>query len=508
MNRTKRPTPKPVQQDSSEDDDFEDSDVDQFVGAKHRDDTLRPKTTVTRSEGYRGQPSQEKTAPVEATSKDVEPVEVKEPAFGSTSNILLLAMTRSAQPAPRQFKLENTFIPDCFNMFAAVLSMAKVLTDNQRLYEMIPDYTSIALYLYYSHVYFYQILRARDHINVITRLERRSLRIYETIGKPEAWPIATPMAGFIQALGACQVPDNMFSFIAPAFPDFTKFTSSKGLQGLNSIVGIGRVPIVPAFQQFLLNFSGNDAFYDTTTHTYHPQATPLSPTTAFVGLEASSATSNDFQTLAFSSAWSKAMETEEPIGLLARGGIMTRVARWGIPNIGDTHDFSAGMENFLFTDENNKSWMNRLLILSQGVNKFFPGSSNLGAIPPTTVTENFTLVKYSTTPERSRKRAANTWYHDREGWAINAYPKTYSNDIIPLIQAGIATSVRSEYTDQNIIPAALTNCFSHDSQGPYFVDTSASSRTEPLTQADVLNGLDPTTGLLELIFAVYNNDPK
>lgn len=371
-----------------------------------------------------------------------------------------------------------------------------------------PDYTSIALYLYYSHVYFYQILRARDSIGVLTRFERRSLRIYETVGKPESWPVAVPLSGFIQALGACEIPNKMFSIVAPAFPDFSKFTKGKALNGLSAIAGMGRIPIVPAFQQFLRNYANGTVHYDGNTHTYYPQATPLSAVQTFLGLTASTNNSNDFQTLAFNSAWKKASETEEPIGFYSRGGVMTRVARWEIPDINDTHDFASGMEKFLFTDENNIRWMSHLLRIAQGVNKFFPGSLNLGAIPPTTVTENFTLISYKIGGNNRRNRTTDQWYQPRSRWSLDAYPKTYSNDTIPLLQAAVATSTRSEYSGDQILPTTLALSFSNESIGPYFADVSATQITVPLTEADVLNGLDPVTGIEELIYELYDNDPK
>jgi len=491
------------QESSSEDDSFSDSEVEQFVQAPHRDDTLRPRTSNPRSSKTRGAAKQPKDAALEATHEEVEPVEAPAPKAGVSGATLMLAMTRHAKPSPRQFKADNHYIPDAGNMFEVVYQMTHLLQDNTKLYELVPDYTTIALNLYYGHVYFYQVLRARDAIGSLTRLERRSLRIYESIGKPEAWPIACPLTGFVQALGACEIDDKMFSIITPAFPVWT-FTARQGLTGLGSTPGAGRVPIIPAYQQFLHLYGAKQAHYDDATQSYRPIDAALSATNMFAGLKASTATSTDFQTLAFNSAWNMAMETEEPIGPMSRGGIMTRVHRWSIPAVENTLDIGASLENFLFPDQDNMRWMHQLLKLSAGVNKFFPGSTNLGAIPPTTVRENFVKVEYNRTTARTAE--TEKWYHTRSNWSITATADTYGDSVNPLVQMGIASSTHAVFTD-GIRPALIANAFSPVATGPYFV-TTGTDITVPIVQSDIFKIHDPVDGLTELLFSLYDNDPK
>jgi len=508
MNRTQKKF-SPKYKDAEleiENGEYSDSEVDEFVERADRDDTLRPKTVVTRGTHYRGEPVQKKAHNVEATQKDIDVVQAKEPTFGATGAVLLLAMARHVEPVPRSFLGQNQYVPDCANMFETVAAMTKVISDNLKLYELIPDYSSIAITLYYSHVYFYQILRARDTVGTLDRFERRSLRIYETVGKPESWPIALPLSGFIQALGSCQLDNKMFSIVTPSFPDFAKFTSSKGLEGLSNVDGIGRVPIVPAYHKFLRNFAHRTAFYNDTDLKYYPTTTPLSDTNRFIGLASSTAASRDFQSLAFNSSWNEATETEEPVGYMSRGGVQIRTARWNIPDIGDTHDFSQGMEHFLFPDQRNIKWMSNLLRLSEAVNRFFPGSSNLGAIPPSTVAETFTDVHYYTSKEFTRTPAKDKWYQDRNNWSLDAKAKTFSDSTIPLIKMAVSTSTRSRY-DAHIIPENISNVFDPKSNGPYFIDPT-NETTVPLTESEVIKALDPTTGIQELTFSLYQNNPN
>lgn len=505
MNRTSRPPRYERPATEPEDNDFSDSEVEAFVQAPHRDDTVRPKTSVPKGQARRGKPQQERPEPLEATAESIEAVAKPEPKPGASGALFMMALARHIKPVPRLFQTQNTYIPDAGNMFIVVHQMTKLLTDNVALYERIPDYTSIALNLYYSHVYFYQILRARDAIGTLTRFERRSLRIYESIGKPEAWPIAIPMTGFIQALGACELDDKMYSFVSPAFPTWN-FTKDKALTGLSNAPGIGRTPIVPAYQEFLRLFGKktDGAYYDEDTQTYHPTTTPLSATNKFVGLEASLATSNDFQTLAFSSAWNDATETEEPVGSMSRGGVMTRVLRWHIPTIAETKDFTSGMENYLFTDLEDIQWMSNLLRISAGVNLFFPGSTNLGAIPPVTVRENFVQVQYK--KPTARVTEVNRWYQPRKAWKLNMQSDTYGDSVNPLIQMGVASSTNATF-EATIIPAGISTAFSPDRKGPFFVN-DGTTVTIPTLQAEVEDQVDVTTTINELLFTLYDNNPK
>jgi len=243
--------------------------AEQFAEAAVPDDSVRKDTSVTR-QTERRKPDQSRERASEATPFDVKPQRQVQPTYGSSGAQLLLALARHAVPAPITFEKSNEYIPDASNYMEAVYQMTHLLTDNQKLYELVPDYTSIALNLYYAHVYFYQVLRARDEIGILTRLQRRSLRIYNTIGKPESWPIATPLTGFIQALGAAESPDKMYSHVAPKLPGIDKFTSKKCLQGLKGVTGAGIVPIVPAYHEFLRLYATNKAHFDDDDLTFYP----------------------------------------------------------------------------------------------------------------------------------------------------------------------------------------------------------------------------------------------
>jgi len=502
--KSKRALPRrPDPVESSEDDSFTESEAEDFVQAKYKDDSRREKTTVTRTKQQRGAPQQERPDNQEADAGNIEHVEKPEPRAGSSGFTLLLAMTRQTIPVPIQYHETNYYVPDCANMFVAIQEIGDIIATNTKLYEICPDFTTIGLSLYYAHVYHFQILRAREEIGTNTRFDRRSLRIYESIGRPESWPIAAPLTGFIQALGAAESPDKMYSTISPALPDTSLFTSKKALADLQLVKGIGRTPIVPAIQEFLRRYGTNQTYYDSGTATYQPVETPFDLTTKhFLGIGTSTSASLDFQTLALSSGWNKPAETEEPIGFFSTGQRQTRVLRWAIPTVSDTADFKDSLESYLFGDQMHLKWMTNLLRLAQAVNKFFPGSTNLGAIPGVTRMETFSNIEFNRPTNRVLE--ADKWYSERNKWSLTIKAKTFGDESTPFIMAAAATSTNSQY-NKNLIPVSLASPFSPIRKGPYFGAPTIPNGAEPLVQCEGIDRQDPTDSLHELINGMYDN---
>lgn len=498
----KAPRPPPVHETSSEDDSFTESEVEEFVAAPVKDDTRRKRTEVKRNPRARGSAIQERPHAKEADASAIEQPSEPELQPGSAGQLLLLAMTRQTIPVPILYHETNTYIPDCANMFIAVKEICDLIHTSTKLAEICPDFSSIGLSLYYAHVYHFQILRAREEAGTITRFERRSLKIYESISKPEGWPIAAPLSGFVQALGAAQPYDRMYSTVSPALPDYAHFTSKQALQGLSTSSGIGRTPIVPAVQEFLRLYSSGKAVFNDETATYTPIATPLgAQTEQFLGLTSSGVDSLDFQTLTHSSGWFRPSETEEPIGYFSSGQRQTKILRWAIPTVSPTADFSA-LETYLFSDQNRTKWISNLLRVSDAVCKFFPGSTNLLAIPPLTRMETFTQIKLSKSADRPV--LADVWYNDREGWKLTLKAKSFGDESTPFVMASAATATNSEYGTP-LIPSSLSAPFAPNRVGPYFGNPSISEGVAPLDQCEAIDRQDPTDQLNELINSMFDN---
>jgi len=459
---------------------------------------------LVRRPNARGSAQQQNPQATEATHEAVEEVR---PAVVTTAThrAFLLALGRNSIQAPLTYPEVNHYIPDSGNMFYVIYEITRAIGDNTLLFERCPGYNSLALFTYYGFVYYYQILRARDATGYLTRLERRSLKIFESIGKPESWPIATPLIGFVQALGACESPDKMFSYVIPAFARFASFTAKKSLTGLSTVTGAGRIPLIPALQEYLRRFGNDDTEYDKTHLVFYPADTPLSNTNTFVGLEASDATDNDFQTLAFNQAWMTPSETSEPIGNYTIGQKQASVARWRVPKVDDKEDFTQ-METFLFGDGEHIHWIKELIKISAHVNRFFPGSTNMSAIPSTTTMENFTPLTFQKAGT-ARAAAKDTWFYGRTNWTITSKANYYGDQSTPMVVAALSTATNSSF-DASVIPAALDVPFRPSRSGPYFTDVTG-QRTVPVPQSEGVKQQDPMSRASEIINStMYDNEGK
>jgi len=249
-------------------------------------------------------------------------------------------------------------------------------------------------------------------------------------------------------------------------------------------------------------YAHNNAHYDSDESVYYPTDPELKSDNKFLQLAESKRTSLDFQTLAMNGTWNQSMETEEPIGIISRGGIQKRVKRWHIPSISDDTDFTQ-LENFLFVDTEDITWFRHLIKMAGRVNYFFPGSGNLSQIPAVTTTETFTKMAYKARTARVLKD--DTWYYNRKGWKFDYNAKFYGTTSNMLLIMAAATSVYTEY-DATIIPAAIKAPFEGKATGPYFVNETGEN-TVPIDQSDCINRIDPTNNLIELIEKLFDNNP-
>jgi hypothetical protein len=509
MNRTrpsgrKYVTKPPPQAQQSEDDSFEDTDAEELAHAVVPDDTRRKKATPPDRKAARGDAQQKKEQHTEAPPDAIE--EVKEPVITTgTSFTFLLAIGRNSVEDPISHPKVSTYIPDSGNMFMTIHYMVQAFGENTRLFEICPDFSSIAFSLYYGYLYYYQILRARDAVGVLTRLERRSLKIFESIGKPESWPIATPLAGFVQALGSCESPDKMYSYVAPSFPDFSKLTAAESLSTIHLVEGVSRAPLIPAQQEMLHRFGRDTLHYNDDTLRFEPTTTPLSDTNQFLGIKRSLATTANFQTLAFNQAWDYPHETSEPIGNYTIGQRQARTRRWNIPTITDTSNLNA-LENFLFGDGSQVTWIRQLQRISAHVNNFFPGSTNLGAIPPTTTMENFTSVHFRIkSATHHRIPVTDRWVTTRSNWIMTTKAKYFGDTSTPLVVASKSTATNSSF-DVSVVPALVALSYQSQHVGPYFVNDAGTDVSVPVTQSEGVDQQDPTVRISEIInSSMYNN---
>jgi len=401
----------------------------------------------------------------------------------------------------------SSFIPSAGNLFMMLYEMTSLLVDNTLLHEMYPGFCSVSLYLYYSHVYYYQVLRAREATGhgVLSRIERRVLTLYKQVGPPESWPIAAPLIGFISSIGSHKSENPMFSWIVPSLPDLsvnhsgTATTPTYSLTGLSEVTSASLIPIVPAYQQFLHNIGEDTAKFEN-EHLY-PKGSATLGTSTFLGLASSATTAASFQTLAFNEAWNAAPENASLNGQIEFDTKRKIIKRWKVPTIPDTAELT-NLQAFLgLGDSTPHEWMKHLLTTSAFANRFFPGSTTLAEISPVTSLGRLIHVKYDVITARTA--AANTWYHGRTNWKIsyNGYSNTESGIIDSKI--GIVAAVNAEYSN-NTFPTNARRVNAHRT-GPFFTDqnTAGHERSETfITEGQ--SGVDPARRFSELLSSYFD----
>lgn len=358
----------------------------------------------------------------------------------------------------------SEYIPTAYNMFTMLLHMAELLAENTYLHEICPDFFSPSLYLYYSHVVYFQILRARQAAGpgILTRLEKRILTNYERIGPAEAWPIAAPLIGFVQALGCHKPADTYYSWIVPKLPDFSQFGANAGLTNLAAVTGMLRLPIVPAYQKLLRNFGSNTARYQ--NGSLNPQPTVDAGNT-FIGIGATTSTTAPFVSLTNNLCWIPAAETGQDYGIIKTAVKRARIGRYNVPDRADNVSLD-NVENFLGFDPNHSfNWMAMPVKIASIVNRFFPGSTNLSQIPPMTTLSTYTHVVMSRT---APTLADGTWYYKREGIKEAFYGFSNTEEGVLETRLGLGFAVNSEFT-ADFFGSGVANADPARS-GPFFLD--------------------------------------
>jgi len=515
MNRTRpqtrsrkpkrQPDPAPPS-DDSEEYISSDSELENDLNMPKKDDTRRPPPKRP-NQARKGQTDgQSRDFPgaeerIEDTIVVREKVEHKVPAHIAIlqASVYHVGISTVSRPA------SSSYIPTAMNLFAMISAIVDSLVENSRLHEFCPEFFSPCIYLYYGHVVYFHILRARlaAGSDILTRTEKRILTAYERIGPAESWPIAAPLVGFIQALGSHKSADSYYSWIVPKFPDFSQLETGNGLSRLEHVAGLTRLPIVPALQKVVYNFASGTAIF---AHgQLQPIQSPLSATQQFIGIASSAENSSSFNSLAFNSCWNLPAESGQDYHNIKQQVKRRRLSRWSIPDVPNVATLNTA-ENFLGFDTNSSfDWMKHLLNHSAAMNRFFPGSTNLASIPPITTLGSLTHIEYS------RKElplvVKDRWYYDRGDITFGFRGFSNTEDGMADTRLGLATATNSEFS--TFFPT-IVGSSDPARTGPFFVDHANANINRERNHSFLSEGTDeqdPARRYYELVPQYIDIDP-
>jgi len=260
---------------------------------------------------------------------------------------------------------------------------------------------------------------------------------------------------------------------------------------------------MPALLAFLRNFGNGTAQYRAANGWLpiaaangHLGAAPG----AFVGLtDSTAATGAAFQALAFNHGWNEPADGEMRTGPAVQADKRNVVRRWHITdplgNYPDIEHYTQLMDNV------NVSWIRHLLAMMNIVNRFFPGSTNLGAIDPVSHLGN--LTANTATKAVARVARDHTWYRGRSGWnfSYRGYDDTEQGRLLARI--GLATGVMM-MDDANVTPVVAHAAVR---QGPFFEDAPAPNAQTERHEVYRFTGTseqDPVRRFPEQLSVVYD----
>jgi hypothetical protein len=503
---SKKPPPPP--ESSSEDEAGSDSELESELEMPARDDSQRKKKAPPpparkgkkdgRTKFIKGEQDQ---------GSDLEEDKEKETTSKVAPHMmLLLAATYHVGISSISRPSLSSFVPYAGNMFQMLFEMCNLVVDNTLLHEMCPEFFTPAIYLYYGHVFYYHVLRARAAAgsDVLTRLELRILKMYERVGPAESWPVAAPLIGFLHYMGSHKVEDPMFGWIVPNISlDFTVLqadaTTPDCLGHIGSLLYHQRIPIIPAMQKLVRNFAHGTA--DFNNQFLRPTGNwTLGAANIFCGLQASTAASANFVSLAHNHTWLAPLETGNEFGIINMTTKRNRLNRWNIPDVPDNADLR-NLQNFLgFIDGQGFDWMKHLLSMASKMNRFFPGSTNLAEIPPLTTLGMATQVEYRRTVQVAA--AADDWYPRRTQGTFSA--NGYANTETGLIDSRASLTVSPNASFHATASPAVGVRIGPNRLGPFFTDGNGFERYAlPITETS--GQIDPTQRFAELLTSYYDN---
>jgi len=329
---------------------------------------------------------------------------------------------------------------------------------------------------------------------VLTRIERRVLNLLLQNYPLEQWTVLSPMIGFIQALGAVNPKDPMYTWIVPKLPElsFSNGTSPNcALQGLRNIDGISRVPVMPALREFIRRFGNNTT---TSSDGYIFPAAYPTDASPFLSLHPGGNTGNDWNTFRSSPAWIAPAETGNLITMTDLGLKKSMIRRWRVPEHSETSNLT-GLQNFLgLPDDQPLNWIRNPIRMMSALTKFFPGSVNLSEISPTTSLNSIgrTLIV------RSIQKPAkdNAWYRGRSLLSVSvSSPGGYAD--IQSLKISASTMWNADL-DTSVLPTAGTKT-EPSRTGPFFENRANEPDSVPVTQFESGFHSDPAIRFSELI---------
>jgi hypothetical protein len=113
---------------------------------------------------------------------------------------------------------KSWFLPTIISLFEVLFSMEEILSGNEELRWVSPNYFSLPVRVYYAVIVYVQILRSKEQAGKLSKPEGSWLRAFFRRFKDTSCPVAGPIVPILSNIVACLPDDDQFDFVTPSMP--------------------------------------------------------------------------------------------------------------------------------------------------------------------------------------------------------------------------------------------------------------------------------------------------
>jgi hypothetical protein len=321
--------------------------------------------------------------------------------------VLLSVMDKVGFVRPVHHAL-NTFTVNCSVMFTLLHGLQMSMSGNTRINNYFGEFLSLGTRIYYAYLVYYQILRAKLAANVpLDAIERRVYRKLETTLPLESCPVAGPLVGWFQSLGAYKPDDKVYNW---AYPVTQTFNATHTLFNYESDAYFyPPIPAMVAMFNTLARIPSNYAQYCNQSGYIVPVRNVNNAAATWLGQtwQLDQATASGIAIICNFNRPGLSLPLPEQVSYLNASRI-TAWRRIGVPQVNQSQS-TANLEYYLLCDGvNNLNWLRTFRNWANAEARFAKGSVNLSQISPQTGAHVLCLTEY-TNPDTAPTDHTEPW---------------------------------------------------------------------------------------------------
>jgi len=307
---------------------------------------------------------------------------------------------------------KSSFIPNFIMGSVIIRSLEDCLDGNEEMKWICPFYFSLPVRLYYSVLYYLQILKAKESANRLTATESTWFRAFKRTFPLETLPVVGPMVPYYSNIVSVLPNDDKYDYIYPTFETNGGLSVEKGKPVTANSYYIQPNVLIQAhfLRQFctltraqLGNTTGGNDDYFTDNLSLVPHRIGTDFTFAGINYPAQLTVETSV------SLSNVAMDTQLPEAkdrCLDIHSYWQRSKATDIPDANTTNDYNKIGEALRMTDD--FEWFESCVYMATIQCKFFAHSTNMSQIPSTGGSE--VLVSSHITGAHPEYVAAINWY--------------------------------------------------------------------------------------------------